>query len=183
MHIKVFASILSLCLALILSGEGQPAVKGEKRMELKSAAFKQGGTIPPKFTCDGEDISPELSWSAGPSGTESFALIADDPDAPMGTWTHWVIWNIPANERALPEKVSAAGQLANGAVQGTSSFKKIGYGGPCPPGGSHRYFFKLFALDKKLSLKPGARKEDLLKEIKGHVLGEAQLMGTYKRQQ
>lgn len=181
--IKVFASILSLCLLLTLSGEGQSAQKGEKKMELKSAAFSQGGAIPPKFTCDGEDISPALSWSAGPSGTQSFALIAEDPDAPMGTWTHWVIWNIPASERELPEKVPGEKQLKNGAAQGTSSFKKVGYGGPCPPGGTHRYFFKLFALDKKLSLEPGSGKEDLLKEIKGHVLGEAQLMGTYKRQQ
>lgn len=182
MAAKVFASILSLFLMAMFSGEGLSAVKGGKRMELKSSAFSQGGTIPAKFTCDGEDISPALSWSAGPSGTQTFALIADDPDAPMGTWTHWVIWNIPASERSLPEKVPAEKQLANGAVQGTSSFQKIGYGGPCPPGGSHRYFFKLFALDKKLSLKPGAGKEDLLKEMQGHVLGEAQLMGTYKRQ-
>jgi Raf kinase inhibitor-like YbhB/YbcL family protein len=94
-----------------------------------------------------------------------------------------VIWNIPAEERSLPEKTPAESNLPNGAVQGTSSFKKIGYGGPCPPGGKHRYFFKLFALDKKLSLKPGARKEDLLKEMKGHVLGEAQLIGTYTRKQ
>ncbi len=183
MPVKVFASILTLCIALMSSGEGQAAVKGGKKMELKSAAFSQGGAIPPKFTCDGQDVSPALSWSAGPTGTQSFALIAEDPDAPMGTWTHWVIWNIPASERALPEKMSADKQLANGAVQGTSSFKKIGYGGPCPPGGTHRYFFKLFALDKKLSLNPGARKEEVLKEIKGHVLGEAQLMGTYTRKQ
>lgn len=181
--VKVFASMLTLCLAVMLSGEGQSADKGGKKMELKSAAFNQGGAIPPKYTCDGDDISPALSWSAGPDGTQSFALISEDPDAPMGTWTHWVIWNIPANERALPEKVSGGKQLSNGAMQGTSSFKKIGYGGPCPPGGTHRYFFKLFALDKKLSLKPGARKEDLLKEIEGHVLGEAQLMGTYTRKQ
>lgn len=183
MLLKVFASIVSLCFLLTFSGEGQSAVKGGKRMELKSAAFNQGGAIPPKFTCDGEDISPALSWSEGPSGTQSFALIAEDPDAPAGTWTHWVIWNLPPNERELPEKVSGEKQLKNGAAQGTSSFKKVGYGGPCPPGGTHRYFFKLFALDKKLSLKPGARKEELLKEMKGHVLGEAQLMGTYTRKQ
>jgi Raf kinase inhibitor-like YbhB/YbcL family protein len=183
MGLKIFASIVSLCLLMMSSGEGHSAVKGGKKMELKSAAFSQGGAIPPKYTCDGQDISPALSWSAGPSGTQSFALITDDPDAPAGTWTHWVIWNIPAEERSLPEKTPAESNLPNGAVQGTSSFKKIGYGGPCPPGGKHRYFFKLFALDKKLSLKPGARKEDLLKEMKGHVLGEAQLIGTYTRKQ
>lgn len=183
MQNKIFTSILFLCLLFAFFGEGQSAVEGGKRMELKSAAFSQGGAIPPKYTCDGDDISPALSWSAGPDGTQSFALIAEDPDAPMGTWTHWVMWNIPASERSLPEKVAGEKQLANGAVQGTSSFKKVGYGGPCPPGGKHRYFFKLFALDKKLSLEPGARKEDLLKEIKGHILGEAQLMGTYTRKQ
>ncbi|MDR4508616.1 MAG: YbhB/YbcL family Raf kinase inhibitor-like protein [Candidatus Brocadiaceae bacterium] len=150
-------------------------------IEVKSAAFDEGGMIPKKYTCDGEDISPPLSWSAVPSGTKSIALISDDPDAPMGTWVHWVLYDLPANIQELPENIPSLKMLENGAKQGITDFGTIGYGGPCPPGGTHRYYFKLYALNKKLDLKAGITKKQLLEAMKGHILAEGQLMGKYKR--
>ena len=152
-------------------------------MELKSSVFKNEGWIPTKYTCDGEDISPPLSWNGAPSGTKSFVLIMDDPDAPMGTWVHWVIYNIPATLKSLPEAVPPEHRLKNGAIQGKNSWGRIGYGGPCPPPptGAHRYFFKLYAVDTTLSLASGASKEKVLESIKNHILAEAVLMGRYKR--
>ena len=148
---------------------------------LQSSAFQNGGSIPKKFTCEAADVSPELTWSGAPEKTQSFALIADDPDAPMGTWVHWVIYDLPPNTSKLPEGVPKQEQAANGA-QGKNSSGKIGYGGPCPPPGKpHRYFFKLYALDSKLSLKPGARKPEVEAAMKGHVLAQAELMGKYGR--
>ena len=153
-------------------------------MEIKitSSAFEDGGLIPPKYTCDGADISPPLQWEAVPEGTKSIALICDDPDAPMGTWVHWVLFNLPAETRELAENTPPDGTLANGAKQGTSDFGRIGYGGPCPPSGTHRYFFKIYALDAQVELAAGARKPDLLKAMEGHILAQAQLIGKYKRQ-
>lgn len=150
-------------------------------MEIKSPAFKEGELIPSKYTCDGPDISPPLEWSDAPAGTRSFALISDDPDAPVGTWVHWVIFNIPANVNRLDEDIPKKDVLSNGARQGRNDFGRFGYGGPCPPGGTHRYYFKLYALDKELDLKAGSTKRDLLKAMEGHVLAEAYLMGKYKR--
>ena len=148
---------------------------------LQSSAFQNGGSIPKKFTCEAADVSPELNWSGVPEKTQSFALIADDPDAPMGTWVHWVIYDLPPNTAKLPEGVPKQEQAASGA-QGKNSSGKIGYGGPCPPPGKpHRYFFKLYALDSKLNLKPGARKPEVEAAMKGHVLAEAELMGKYGR--
>lgn len=148
---------------------------------LQSSAFQNGGSIPKKFTCEAADVSPELTWSGVPEKTQSFALIADDPDAPMGTWVHWVIYDLPPNTAKLPEGVPKQEQAASGA-QGKNSSGKIGYGGPCPPPGKpHRYFFKLYALDSKLNLKPGARKPEVEAAMKGHVLAEAELMGKYGR--
>ena len=134
------------------------------------------------YTCDGKDISPELAWSGAPDGTKSFALICDDPDAPVGTWVHWVVYNIPSHATGLPKGVPTIKELPDGTRQGINDFHRIGYGGPCPPRGpAHRYFFKLYALDTKLDLPPGATKEQVLEAMKGHVLGEAQLMGKYER--
>ena len=148
---------------------------------LQSSAFQNGGSIPKKFTCEAADVSPELTWSGVPEKTQSFALIADDPDAPMGTWVHWVIYDLPPNTAKLPEGVPKQEQAASGA-QGKNSSGKIGYGGPCPPPGKpHRYFFKLYALDGKLNLKPGARKPEVEAAMKGHVLAQAELMGKYGR--
>jgi Raf kinase inhibitor-like YbhB/YbcL family protein len=138
--------------------------------------------IPKKYTCDGADLSPALSWDEAPAGTQSLALIVDDPDAPMGTWTHWLIWNIPAKASLLPEDTPKVDLLDNGARQGGNDFKRIGYGGPCPPPGKpHRYFFKLYALDARLEVKAGAVRSGLESAMKLHVLSEAQWMGTYAR--
>ena len=149
--------------------------------ELTSTAFGQGEPIPRRYTCDGEDISPPLQWSDPPQGTQSFALIADDPDAPMGTWVHWVLYNIPAQARGLPEAVSSDAELPDGSRHGQNSWRRLGYGGPCPPSGTHRYFFKLYALDAQLDLAAGANKKQLLRAMEGHVLAQAELMGTYTR--
>jgi len=152
-------------------------------MEIKitSPAFENGGLIPPKYTCDGADISPPLKWDAVPQGTKSIALICDDPDAPIGTFVHWVLFNLPPEAKELVENIPANNDLPNGAKQGTNDFGKIGYRGPCPPSGTHRYFFKLYALDTQTDLTPGARKPELLKAMEGHILAQGQLMGKYKR--
>ena len=153
-------------------------------MEIKitSSAFEHEALIPPKYTCDGDDISPPLQWDTVPEATKSLALISDDPDAPMGTWVHWVLFNLPADTRELQENIPKDKILSNGARQGISDFRRIGYGGPCPPSGTHRYFFKIYALDTELALAAGAGKSDLLNAMEGHILAEGQLMGKYKRQ-
>ena len=151
-------------------------------LELKSPAFSQGGDIPKKFTCDGPDLSAALSWNEPPAGTESFALIVDDPDAPVGTWVHWVLYELPPGARSLPDAVPKTNELEGGARQGRNDFGRIGYGGPCPPPGPpHRYFFKLYALSAKLGLKPGATKADVEKAMKGKILAQGELMGRYQR--
>jgi Raf kinase inhibitor-like YbhB/YbcL family protein len=149
---------------------------------VKSPAFEHEGMIPSKYTCDGEDISPPLSVEGVPEGAKSIALISDDPDAPMGTWVHWVLFNLPSDTKELAEDVPKKDVLDNGAKHGKNSWGKLEYGGPCPPSGTHRYYFKVYALDAVLDLKPGASKEDVLKAMEGHILGEGQLMGKYKRQ-
>lgn len=151
-------------------------------MQITSSAFTEGNMIPAKYTCDGQDISPPLAWRDIPAGTKSFSLISDDPDAPRGTWVHWVAFNIPPGLTKLEENVKREKESKNGMRQGNNDWPKIGYGGPCPPSGTHRYYFKLYALDAMLDLNPGATKADLLKAQAGHVLAEAQLMGKYKRQ-
>ncbi len=166
------------------TGGLEPSEKGAEpaALQLTSAAFADGETIPEKYTCAGEDVSPPLSWGDPPEGTESFALIVDDPDAPMGTWVHWVLHNLPADWRSLPESVPAEDQLSDGALHGTNSWERRDYGGPCPPSGStHRYVFKLFALNTKLDLKAGATKQQLLEAMEGHVLAQGQLIGRFGR--
>ena len=149
---------------------------------LTSLAFKEGDFIPKKHTCEGPDLSPPLRWTNAPKGTKSIALIADDPDAPVGTWVHWVIFNLPGETTELPEGVPAQETLPNGARQGLNDFRRVGYGGPCPPPGKpHRYYFKLNALDVTLDLRPRATKAQVLEAVKGHILGEAQLMGRFGR--
>lgn len=150
-------------------------------MEIKSSAFKEGETIPAKYTCDDLDISPPVEWSDGPSGTRTFALICDDPDAPKGTWVHWVMYNIPADLLKLPENTPKTETLSSGARQGKTDFGSIGYGGPCPPSGTHRYYFKIYALDYAPDYKLVITKKELLKLMEGHTLDEGQLMGRYKR--
>jgi Raf kinase inhibitor-like YbhB/YbcL family protein len=182
-----------LCLSFFLSvvvltpsipGVAQTTAKGASNMAftIQSSEFSNGGDIPRAFSCDGEDRSPALSWSGAPEGTKAFALIVDDPDAPAGTWVHWVIFNIPGKTQSLPAGVEKKDQLPDGTKQGRNDFRKIGYGGPCPPPGTpHRYFFKLYALGSELALPAGASKADVERTMAGHVLGKAELMGRYKR--
>jgi Raf kinase inhibitor-like YbhB/YbcL family protein len=152
-------------------------------MEIKitSSAFGNGGLIPSRYTCDGKNVSPPLRWEDVPEGTRTIALICDDPDAPVGTFVHWVLFNLPAVTKELAEDVPADKTLQNGARQGITDFGRIGYGGPCPPSGTHRYFFKIYALDTELALKAGAGKHELLKAMEGHILAQGQLTGKYKR--
>jgi len=147
--------------------------------EISSPAFKNGEVIPADFSCDGRDVSPALMWTEPPAGTQSFALIMDDPDAPMGTWVHWVIFNIPASARDLKEGAPGGPNLSDGSLQGKTSAMSNGYHGPCPPSGTHRYFFKLYALDSMLTLSADADKETLLAAMEGHILANVELMGTY----
>jgi Raf kinase inhibitor-like YbhB/YbcL family protein len=149
--------------------------------ELTSTAFTQGEPIPVKYTCDGEDVSPPLEWGDPPHGTHSFALINDDPDAPVGTWDHWILYNLPDEARTLPEAVPSDAELPDGSRHGQNSWRRLGYGGPCPPSGTHRYFFKLYALDTTLDLASGANKKQLLQAMEGHILGQAELIGVYTR--
>ena len=150
-------------------------------LEISSHAFLEGEMIPTRYTCDGPDVSPELSWSGVPEAAKSLALICDDPDAPMGTWVHWVLFNIPPSANGLPAEIPSDASLTNGARHGTNDFRRLGYGGPCPPGGTHRYFFKLYALDAELNLESGIAKSELIEAMQGHILAEGRLMGKYKR--
>ena len=151
-------------------------------LEISSTAFSEGEMIPTRYTCDGPDVSPDLSWSGVPDTARTLALICDDPDAPMGTWVHWVLYNLPAETRALPEAAPPNAELADGSRHGQNSWRRLGYGGPCPPSGTHRYSFKLYALDAVFDLAPGAGKEQLLQAMEGHILGQAEVMGIYSRQ-
>ena len=151
-------------------------------LTVSSLAFSNGDRIPAKFTCQGQDVSPPLAWGNPPAGTRSFALIVDDPDAPAGIFTHWVLFNIPADSRTLPEAVPAQAELSGGARQGKNDSGRTGYYGPCPPpGGQHRYQFTLYALDKMLDLAAGASKKQLLSAMQGHILAQGRLTGTYQR--
>jgi Raf kinase inhibitor-like YbhB/YbcL family protein len=162
----------------------QEGEMGEQKMAFKltSTAFIHEASIPSKYTCDGNDVSPPLEWSDPPTDAQSFAIIMDDPDAPVGTWIHWVLYDLPAETRMLPEAVSSDAELPNGSRHGKNSWRRTDYGGPCPPSGVHRYFFKLYALDVGLDLDAGATKEELLQAMEGHVLAQTELMGTYTRE-
>ena len=176
---------LMSCAAPLAPATPAPIDLQEKQampFRLTSSAFVEGNTIPRRFTCDGENVSPPLSWSAIPDGAASLALIVDDPDAPAGTWVHWVLFDLPADTTNLSEGLPASETLANGARQGRNDFKRVGYGGPCPPRGStHRYFFKLYALDTKLDLRSGVTKATVEDAMTGHVLAAGQLIGRYQR--
>ena len=149
--------------------------------ELSSPSISQGESIPVKYGCDGEGISPELNWENAPEGTNSFALIFDDPDAPGGIWVHWILYNIPGESEGLLEGASVDAEFEDGSLQGLNSWGRADYGGPCPPGGTHRYIFKLYALDQPLDVESGVSKESLLAEMEGHILESIELMGTFSR--
>jgi len=176
-------AVLGCLLAALAHAAAPDSPKKEKTtMKLTSTAFAEGQPIPVKHTGQGQDVSPPLKWTDVPPGAKSLALICDDPDAPVGTWVHWVLYGLPPTVTELPEKVPATETLPNGACQGLNDFRRVGYGGPYPPPGpAHRYFFKLYVLDAELSLKPKATKQELLRAMEGHILAQAQLMGTYRR--
>jgi len=159
--------------------------EGSETMDIsvKSPAFKDGEMIPSMYSCDGENISPPLMWYDPPENTETFVLISDDPDAPMGTWVHWVVYNIPPEIREFPKNIPSDPVMDGGSIQGITDFGTSGYGGPCPPSGTHRYFFKIYALDTTLPLGEGASKKDVVNAMKGHILAKGQIMGRYRRQQ
>jgi Raf kinase inhibitor-like YbhB/YbcL family protein len=163
------AAVAILLLAMITYAAGGAMMK------ITSSVFQEGGNIPSKFTCDGSDTSPPLNITGVPPGAKSLVLIADDPDAPGGLFTHWLIWNIPPQTSSIPE-----GRATNG-VQGTNDFGKSGYRGPCPPPGTHRYSFKIFALDRELDLGPGAKRSQVDAAMKGHVIAHGELIGRYAR--
>jgi hypothetical protein len=176
-----FSSWLGLSLVACGSVPKQQNSSSTGTMKLESTAFSHNDLIPSQYTCDGEDISPPLSWNDPPAASKSLVLICDDPDAPMKTWVHWVAYNLPPETRSLPENLPVGNSLAKGGLQGKNDFGKISYGGPCPPRGTHRYFFKLYALDRMLDLKPGATKAQVEAAMKGHILAQAELIGRYSR--
>ncbi len=160
-----------------------PATQTEiATIKVTSPAFQDGQMIPQQYTCDGDNISPALNWEAVPDGTKSIALIMDDPDAPNGTFVHWVLYDLPADLEGLPENLPPGKGFPIGGKEGINSTKKTGYMGPCPPSGTHRYFFKVYTLDEKLNLPAGETKERLLEAMEGHILAQGQLLGRYKRQ-
>jgi Raf kinase inhibitor-like YbhB/YbcL family protein len=180
--------ILFICMAFALlisscSSTQTPTPEADMSLDLKSDAFVNGQSIPAKYSCIGRNVSPALSWGDPPTGTQSFALIVDDPDAPMGTWVHWVLFNIPADQRSLAEDLPVTGKNVdpNAIYFGKNSSGNTRYDGPCPPSGTHRYYFKLYALDILVDLMPGATKEELLKVMQGHILAQGELMGTFSK--
>lgn len=183
-QVVVLLTVLCLVVMLLVGCKyrERPLKEGEMALTVSSSAFKEGDRIPAKYTCQGQDVSPPLAWGEPPAGTQSFALIVDDPDAPGGVFTHWVLFNIPPDSRNLPEAVPTQAELASGAKQGKNDFGRTGYGGPCPPPGRpHRYQFTLYALDQPLGLEGGTSKKQLLSAMEGHILAQGQLTGTYQR--
>jgi Raf kinase inhibitor-like YbhB/YbcL family protein len=184
MSFRTMGALVAAAASLGLAGWSSVAAEkaGKEHMELTSTAFTNGAAIPAKYTCDARNVSPPLKWSGVPAGAKSLVLIVDDPDAPAGVWVHWVLYDLPASVTELAEDLPKSQFLAHGARQGLNDFKHLGYGGPCPPPGKpHRYFFKLYALDSALDLKPGLKKKDLEAAMEKHILAQGQLMGTYQR--
>jgi len=183
-RVAIFVWIASFLIASGCTQASPPAVTNGDlgTISMNSTAFREGETISQKYTCDGEDLSPPLAWDGVPEGAKSLALIADDPDAPVGTWVHWVLYNVPPTSTGLPEGVPVEQVVAGIGTQGSNSSRKNGYSGPCPPGEApHRYYFKLYALDIELELASGASKADLEKAMQGHILAQGQFMGRYGR--
>jgi Raf kinase inhibitor-like YbhB/YbcL family protein len=170
MRKPITAAAIAILLATIVS-----FAAGETKMKITSSAFNEGGNIPSKFTCDGSDTSPPLQLTSVPPGVKSLVLIADDPDAPSGLFTHWLVWNIAPQTKSIAEGTAPKG------LHGTNDFGKSGYGGPCPPSGTHRYSFKIFALDRELDLRSGAKRSQLDAAMKGHVIAQGELIGRYSR--
>jgi len=182
MRVVAVAALFSALGAYTIRKTDNLRVEDTPKFKLNSHSFSDGANIPRKYTCDGDDLSPELHWTDQPSAAKSFALIVDDPDAPSGSWVHWVLFNLPGDDHDLAEGAGKSAPLPSGAQQGVNDFKKAVYGGPCPPPGKpHRYFFKLYALDSRLSLKASPAKADVEKAMHGHILGQGELIGQYRR--
>jgi len=178
----VLPALILAVLALAVPAEVRGQTRSSSKMELRTTSFTAGGFIPKRFTCEAENVSPALAWSEPPRGTQSFALIEEDPDAPSGTFVHWVAYDLPAAYRSLPEALSGNDEMPGGGRQGTNDFAKTGYSGPCPPPGKpHRYFIRLYALDARLDLRPAATRKELDSAMQGHILARAELMGRYQR--
>lgn len=178
---KVIASLAVILLPMFFWGAVFRDEAVLKKITITSPVFQEGAMIPFDHTCDGANVSPPLQWKGIPQGAKSLVLIADDPDAPTGDWVHWVFYDLPPDTVELPFAVPNVERIPSGGTQGRTDFGSIGYGGPCPPRGMHRYFFKVYALDVMLYLKPGATKKELLKAMQGHVLANGVLMGTCER--
>ena len=178
LRVRLLLILVVLALAAPVKVRGQQAWK----IELKTTSFTSGGFIPRRFTCEAADVSPALTWTEPPTGTQSFAIIEDDPDAPSGTFVHWLVYDLPATYRHLTEALSRNDQMLGGGRQGTNDFSRTGYNGPCPPPGRpHRYFIRLYALDAKLNLRPAAARRDLEAAMQGHILAQAELLGRFQR--
>jgi hypothetical protein len=179
---KLLHALVAVLASLVALPSGAEQGGSKMAFSIASSAFKPGGSIPRVFTADGSNVSPALSWENPPSGTQAFALICDDPDAPVGTWVHWLIWNLSASTKGLAQSVQQTKILTDGSAQGKNDFGRIGYGGPSPPPGKpHRYFFRLYALKERLTLAAGASRRDLEKAMEGKTLGVAEVFGTYGR--
>lgn len=171
---------LVLGLAVLVAAWSGAGLASPTAIQVRSAAFRDGAAIPARYTCSGADVSPALAWSGLPKGTRSVAVVCDDPDAPGGTWVHWVLYDLPPTQTSLPEGLPH-GDAAAGGRQGTNDFQKVGYNGPCPPGGTHRYLFHVYALDRMLALAPRATRARLDSAMRGHVLAEGRLLGKFRR--
>jgi Raf kinase inhibitor-like YbhB/YbcL family protein len=186
-HISVPAWVVVAAATLLCAGcgpkaERQPPKADGNVLVVTSPAFANGAPIPAKYTADGDDVSPPLQWTGVPEKARSVALICDDPDAPGGTWVHWLLYNMPPRETGLAEGIPEANELPNGSMHGLNDFGRPGYGGPAPPSGKvHRYRFHVYALDAVLILKPRALRSELERAMRGHILAEGELIGTYKR--
>jgi Raf kinase inhibitor-like YbhB/YbcL family protein len=180
--LNVLPPLIMVVLALVAPAEVRGQKAASSKIELKTTSFTPGGFIPKRFTCEAADVSPALAWTDPPLGTQSFAIIEDDPDAPSGTFVHWVVYDLPAAYRKLPEALSGNDQMSGGGRQGTNGFSRTGYSGPCPPPGRpHRYFIRLYAVDAILNLRPAASRKELDAAMQGHILAQAELMGRYQR--
>ena len=181
------ALLLIAAVGIVCAGQSarvSEAVKARGRkvqIKVTSTAFHEGEMIPKRYACDGANVSPPLAWTGVPENAKSIAVFCDDPDAPMGAWVHWILFNLPASAKDLPEHVPNDRMLAGGAKQGANDSGKIGYSGPCPPSGTHRYYFKVYALDKQLDLEPGVKKGPFVSAIEGRILAQGHLMGKYSR--
>jgi len=179
-------ALFALAACLLTAGAGWELRAGQQApaqtFKLETTAFTPGGDIPTRYTCQGADVSPALTWTDPPAGTKSFVLIADDPDAPIGTFVHWVVYDLPATAQRLPEAIAGNDEMGGGGRQGVNDFRMSGYAGPCPPPGKyHRYFFRLYAVDKVLNLKGGATRREVDRAMQGHVLAQAEVMGRFRR--